>query len=89
MRRVSPNQSKRRIRSGALDPYATPVIAKFGMSTMTRQQAVQKVRTLLNRSPRHPLACQLVDLFQISAEELTESGVPYEVVRAVSRFCTI
>jgi hypothetical protein len=60
-------------------------VSVFGFQRMSREEALSKIRTLLRRSPANPSALRLMSLFNIQPEELTEVGVPYEVVRYLDR----
>jgi hypothetical protein len=43
----------------------------------------RSARLLLDLDPDLAHVCQLISRFRIFADELTESGVPYEMVRAL------
>ncbi len=60
----------------------------WGFGRMSRSEAVRNIRKHLRRSPSHAAARHLIMLFNIQAEELTEAGVPYEVLKALEkRYC--
>lgn len=55
---------------------------------MSRTEALKEIKRHLRRSPSHTAARQLITLFNIQAEELTEVGVPYEVLKVLEkRYC--
>ena len=45
---------------------------------MTRETAVSKVFTMLSKDNKRIEADNLITLFGLTAEELSEAGVPYE-----------
>ena len=45
---------------------------------MTRETAVSKVFTMLSKDNKRIEADNLITLFVLTAEELSEAGVPYE-----------
>jgi hypothetical protein len=57
----------------------------WGFERMSRTEAVMKIKKLLRRSPTHSSAQQLISLFNIHPEELTEAGVPFEVLKAFEK----
>lgn len=57
-----------------------PVSSSF---QMTREEAIQTIV----RQPDDRQSLQLIDLFQIAAEELTEAGVNYETLKTLQRKC--
>ncbi|MDX2085828.1 MAG: hypothetical protein SFZ03_10630 [Candidatus Melainabacteria bacterium] len=58
----------------------------FNFDCMTRQQALIRVKRLLHRSAASVRARQLIGLFDLQAEELTELGLDYELVKSLCRF---
>lgn len=54
------------------------------MLTMSRDQAVQIASDKLVKDPYSISARNLITLFGLSAEELSESGVSYELLRSMS-----
>jgi hypothetical protein len=52
---------------------------------LSREQAIHRVRDLLADTTLHPEALRLIDLFQIAAEELSEAGVSYEMLKALEQ----
>jgi hypothetical protein len=52
---------------------------------LSREQAIHRVRGLLADSAMNPEALRLIDLFQIAAEELSEAGVSYEMLKALEQ----
>ena len=55
---------------------------KFQMQ-LTRQDAVKIVMEEIEKNPASANAKKLISLFGISAEELSESGMTYEVLRSL------
>ena len=51
-----------------------------------RREALYRVKKLLKKTPKSPTAIQLITLFNLEAEELTEAGVDYEVVRSLAQY---
>ncbi len=51
---------------------------------MTRESAVTKVSELVKKSIDNEPVLRLITLFGLSAEELSEAGVPYENLMALS-----
>lgn len=53
---------------------------------MTRESAVVKVSEIIRKSisDKHNTVSSLITLFGLSAEELSEAGVPYENLVALS-----
>ncbi len=49
----------------------------------TRHEAVNTVVREVDRNPASTYARELISLFGLSAEELSESGVSYEVLRSL------
>ena len=52
------------------------------LGSLTRGQAVRRIARYLTLDNDQSAARELADLFSIDAEELTEAGVPFEMVRA-------
>jgi hypothetical protein len=52
---------------------------------LSRAQAIRHVRGLLADTTLNPEALRLIDLFQIAAEELSEAGVSYEMLKALEQ----
>lgn len=50
---------------------------------MTRQQAIEKVFIELCQNPASVTAKKIITLFGLRAEELSEKGVNYEILRAL------
>jgi hypothetical protein len=61
----------------------------LGFGRMSRAEALLQVRRLLARSRDHVRAYQLISLFNIQAEELSEAGVPYEMLKVLERRCCL
>jgi hypothetical protein len=55
----------------------------IGVERLSRQQALFKIKTYLKRSPNHQSARQLISLFNIHPEELTEIGISYEILKVL------
>lgn len=52
---------------------------------LTRQEAIQMICTRVQHSLQDAIACRLMQLFYIQAEDLTEAGLDYETVCALER----
>jgi hypothetical protein len=52
---------------------------------LRREDALAQAQVLLARSPVHPDAVRLIQLFHITPEELAEAGLPYETLKALDR----
>jgi DNA-directed RNA polymerase specialized sigma subunit len=52
---------------------------------LSREEAIRQVRGLLDDTALHPEALRLIDLFQIGAEELSEAGISYEMLKALEQ----
>ncbi|MEI7473285.1 MAG: hypothetical protein WCK67_00770 [bacterium] len=50
---------------------------------MTREQAVERVFDELCQNPASIAAKKIITLFGLKAEELSEKGVNYEILRAL------
>ncbi len=50
---------------------------------ITREEALEKVCSELNFNPSSNSARKLISLFGLSAEELSESGISYEILRSM------
>lgn len=50
---------------------------------MTRQEALITVMTEFNDDPSSMLARELITLFGLTAEELSEVGASYEILRSL------
>jgi hypothetical protein len=61
--------------------------ASLTFQAMSRQQAIHRIRRLLQRSAASTQAEQLISLFNIQPEELSEAGVPFEVLKSLERRC--
>lgn len=59
----------------------------FGQhQALSRSHAIRQVKKSLTKKDHiSPDALRLILLFHIGVEELTESGVPYEMVRALEK----
>ncbi len=54
--------------------------------TLSRPTALRQVKQLLSQTNTiPPEAVELISLFRIQIDELTEAGVPYEMVRALEK----
>jgi len=53
---------------------------------MTRGQALDFVQQTLKKNPSSIPARKIILLFGLSAEELSESGVNYEILRSLDSF---
>ncbi len=56
---------------------------------MTRRQAIRHVRQLLRLPCRIQAAVELIELFYIQPDELSEAGVTYEQLRALEEHCVL
>ncbi len=53
---------------------------------LSRAKALRRVKTLLSQKKRiPPEALELIALFHLQADDLTEAGIAYEVVRALEK----
>jgi hypothetical protein len=53
--------------------------------TLTREEAIHRIRHFLLESCHHPTAQRLIGLFSIAPEELAEAGLPYEDLKVLER----
>lgn len=60
---------------------------KFQMQ-ITRKEALNQVQKELDNDPASISAKKMISLFGLSAEELSEAGVNYEVLRALDGLIT-
>ncbi len=82
-RRVKIRHTKNRTRNGQVKTPSTLQLGQFGK--MSRIESLEAIQHYLTLNPIHPLAQSLIDLFQIHGEELTETGVSYEIVKALEK----
>ena len=68
---------------GAL-PYSSRKAA-ITHQAISRRQALLKIKRYVLRSPKHPRAVELIQLFHVQAEELLEMGLSYERVRSLDK----
>jgi hypothetical protein len=52
---------------------------------MSRSQAIHRVREALEFSSQDTEAMRLIGLFSIDAEELSEAGISYEMLKVLER----
>ena len=52
---------------------------------ISRDEALCLISKYLEKDPSHSVACYLIDLFNIQAEELTETGLSFELVKALAK----
>ena len=57
-------------------------------SQLTRTEAVRAVMEKMDKNPASNSAKRLISLFGITAEELAESGMTYEVLRSLDGILT-
>jgi hypothetical protein len=54
-------------------------------ASINRNTALSKICAQLECTPLHPEALRLIELFQIVPEELSEAGLPYEMLKALEK----
>jgi hypothetical protein len=57
------------------------------VTSITREKALLRVKRMLIRTPHSQKARQLITLFNLQPEELTEIGLSFEVVKSLERGC--
>ncbi len=74
-----------RIRQTATGTAGRKAPSVMDFACLRREEALVLICRYLGKHPAHPMARALIDLFQIHGEELTETGIPYEVVQGLAR----
>lgn len=79
----------RKIRKTSLSKYLPKHLPDrlTAIGYLTRDEAVARICRYLDTHADYAAAGELVTLFNIDAEELTEAGVPFESVKALENRC--